>query len=400
MPPARIGVALSGGGDSVALLHLLVRALGAEDSRIFAATVDHGLRPEAAAEAAAAGQLAASLGVPHQVLRWQDWDGAGNLQDQARQARYRLLEDWALAQDIGVLAVGHTADDQAETLLMRLGRSAGVAGLAGMAPERLLPGGVRLIRPLLGVERADLRRYLRAQGLGWAEDPSNLDDRFARVRARRALAALADLGISAASLGDVAENMARADQALGWAAYQAAGDLGRVTAGAVVLAAGDFALLPQEIARRLLLGALQWISGQPYPPRRAPLDQLLADLRQGGGGTLGGCQVFVRREEIWICREFQAVRDLRCPPSALWDGRWRLTGPAPDGSELRALGTEALLQCPARVETGLPRRLLAASPALWLGDRLIAAPLAGHAQGHHLHLAPGEASFRASLLSH
>lgn len=400
VPPQRLGVALSGGGDSVALLHILTRCFAGEDVHIFSATVDHGLRPEAAAEAAEAGLLSQRLGVPHEVLRWQGWDGSGNLQDQARQARYRLLEDWARGLGIGVLAVGHTADDQAETLLMRLGRASGTAGLSGMAPRRMLPRGTLLMRPLLGLGREALRAYLRRQGIGWAEDPSNLNDRFARVRARRALEALAGIGITPAALGEVARNMARAEDALGWAAFQAAGDLARVVAGCVVLEARGFTLLPDEIARRLLTGAIGWIGGQGYPPRRAPVESLLADLRRGGAGTLGKCRIVSRRGEIWICREYNALRDLRAAPAELWDGRWRLEGPDAPGAELRALGAEGLAQCADWAATGLPRLALEPSPALWQGGRLIAAPLAGCGNGWRARLAGGEAGFRAILLSH
>ncbi|MGD9864936.1 MAG: tRNA lysidine(34) synthetase TilS [Pseudodonghicola sp.] len=399
-PPDRLGVALSGGGDSVALLHLLTRCFTGAPVRLFAATVDHGLRPEAAAEAAEAGRLAEALGVPHSVLRWQGWDGGGNLQDAARQARYRLLGGWARGQGIGTLAVGHTADDQAETLLMRLGRASGVAGLSGMAPRRMLEEGVMLARPLLAIGRQELRAYLRRQGLSWAEDPSNLDDRFARVRARCALEALAPLGITPTALSDVARNMARADQALGWAAFQAAGDLARIEAGCVVLQGRGLALLAEEITRRLLAAAIGWIGGQAYPPRRAPMEHLLADLRQGGGGTLAGCRVLSRRGEIWICREYNAVRDLRAAPGARWDRRWLLAGAAAPGAEVGALGPEGLAQCADRAATGLPRAALEASPALWQDGRLVAAPLAGSPNGWHAILPEGEAAFRAALLSH
>lgn len=397
--PESLGIALSGGGDSVALLHLLQRCLARAPVRLFAVTVDHGLRPEAAQEAEEAGRLSETLGIPHDILRWRGWDGQGNLQDRARQARYGLMTDWARRRGVSALALGHTADDQAETLLMRLGRSAGPAGLRGMAGQSLRDG-LLLLRPLLGLTRADLRAYLRRQGLGWAEDPSNEDEHYTRVRARAVLAELAPLGITAQSLGDVADNMARVDQALGWAAFQAAGELAQIRAGAVAFEARGFILLPEEIARRLIAGAIGWIGGAGYPPRRAPVAQLLADLRQGGAGALCGCRVMIRRGTVWVCREYNAVRDHRVPATGLWDGRWHFLGRAPEGAEIAALGPEGLAQCPDRRASGLPGAVLEGSPALWLRGRLIAAPLAGMGQSGTLRLENGAAGFRAGLLSH
>ncbi len=155
-PPRRIGIAVSGGGDSTALLLSLARGFAETGVTLHAATVDHGLRPEAAAEARAAAGQAADLGISHDTLRWQGWDGAGNLQDQARRARYALLSDWARGQGIPTVALGHTSDDRAETVLMRLGRAAGVDGLAAMHRERWVDG-IRFLRPMLSLTREDLR---------------------------------------------------------------------------------------------------------------------------------------------------------------------------------------------------------------------------------------------------
>ncbi|MGV8951126.1 MAG: tRNA lysidine(34) synthetase TilS, partial [Cypionkella sp.] len=191
----RLAVAVSGGSDSLALLHLAHQAAGQLGWDLQAVTVDHGLRDEAAQEAAQVGAICAGLGVPHQVLRWDHGEISGNLQDQARRARYALMTDWARAQGIARVWIGHTADDQAETFLMGLSRAAGLDGLSGMRPD-WVEAGVRFERPLLGVSRANLRAYLTRRGVVWLEDPSNQNDRFARVRARRALTMLQPLGIT------------------------------------------------------------------------------------------------------------------------------------------------------------------------------------------------------------
>ena len=146
--PNSVGVAVSGGSDSVALLHLTWRAAAATGAKVFAVTVDHTLRPESGAEAQGVSELCEGLGVPHDVLVWRHGDIAGNLPDQARRARYDLIAGWARDRGIGHVGLGHTMDDQAETVLIGLARAAGVDGLSGM---RLLwqDRGLTWARPLL-----------------------------------------------------------------------------------------------------------------------------------------------------------------------------------------------------------------------------------------------------------
>lgn len=401
--PARLGVAVSGGGDSVALLHLLTRCFADENVALFAATVDHGLRPEAAAEAAEVARMAAGLGVPHDILKWDGWSGGGNLQDQARQARYRLLGGWAAARELDAVALGHTADDQAETVLMRLGRSAGVTGLSAM-PMRRERDGTLFLRPMLGLARADLRSFLEEEGIAWIEDPSNQDTRFERIRLRQAMEQLEPLGLTVPALAAVAKNMSEADAALEHFTLEAACGHARYHAGAVAVPRAGLAAQPPEIARRLLQHALRLAGGAGYPPRRAPMMALLQSALEGQGGTLAGCRVLNKADDVWICREYNAVKDLACAPSALWDGHWRLTAaaalPLADGLELRALGPEGLLQCPEWRETGLPRPVLEASPAVWSGEVLIAAPAAGMAAGWQAKSERSGQDAFASALSH
>ena len=154
-PPDKLGVAVSGGGDSTALLVLLDDWRRDGGPELAVATVDHGLRPEAAAEAAEVAALCGRLGVPHETLAWR-WDGKGNLSDAARRGRLRLIAGWANGRGIGMVAQGHTADDQAETFLMRLARGSGVDGLAAMAARRTAEG-VAWVRPLLQVRRGEFR---------------------------------------------------------------------------------------------------------------------------------------------------------------------------------------------------------------------------------------------------
>ena len=179
----------------MALLHMVAEIASRTGRAVCALTVDHRLRPEAAAEAAFVGRACKALGVPHEVLVWDHGAIVGNLMDAARDARYRMMADWARGRGIGFVLLGHTADDQAETFLMGLARSAGLDGLTGMRPH-WQQGGVTFLRPLLGLSRAALRSYLQGKGQVWIDDPTNDNDRYTRVKARRALKALKPLGVT------------------------------------------------------------------------------------------------------------------------------------------------------------------------------------------------------------
>ncbi|WP_170379067.1 tRNA lysidine(34) synthetase TilS [Ruegeria atlantica] len=397
--PPRLGVAVSGGGDSVALLHLLHEIARPEQFDLFAATVDHGLRPESASEAICVAEQAAGLNIPHETLRWQGWDGTGNLQDQARQARYRLLTDWANRNDISAIALGHTADDQAETVLMRLGRAAGVTGLSGM-PWVRDQNGVSLLRPMLGITRQTLRGYLSRIGASWIEDPSNQDFKFDRIKAREALTGLEPLGISAQSLSRVAENLAQAREALAHYTQESARRVTDVYSGDICVDRDGFELLPAEIQRRLVIGITVWIAGPGYPPRGAAVDQAVAAVRDAKTLTLAGCLLIPHGDKMWFCRELNAVATEITAPEKLWDDRWVLSGPRAVGAEVRALGETGLPQVPEWRALGKPRMALLASPAVWSGENLLAAPLVDYSNGWTAEMAPQRPEFYSSLLSH
>ena len=210
----RLGVAVSGGPDSLALVLL---AHGAMPGRIAAATVDHGLRAESVAEAALVSKFCQSLGVPHAVLKVEV--ALGNVQAMARSARYTALAGWAEREELAALATGHHADDQAETLLLRLTRGSGVAGLAGVRARGLVPGTqLPLLRPVLEFRRAELAAVVVAAGIAAVQDPSNQDDKFDRARLRKALAQADWLDVPA--LAASAGHLADADAALDWAAQR------------------------------------------------------------------------------------------------------------------------------------------------------------------------------------
>lgn len=280
-----IGVAVSGGPDSIALLLL---AAAERPGLIKAATVDHGLRPESVKEAADVAALCAKIGVPHQILplNWSLKPKTG-LQKKAREGRYRILGDWAKKAGLTVVLTGHQLDDQAETFVMRIARGVGVNGLAGMRGASPLPGHpeIRLLRPLLGWRRSELDSICAAAGVVPADDPSNQDRKFERVRVRKALAS-AEL-FDPEAIARSATVLGQADAALDWATDRAWAENARASdAGIVIRVQG----IPAEIRRRMVRRAVRMLAreGHANDLRGRELDHLLASLRGGGKATLRG----------------------------------------------------------------------------------------------------------------
>ena len=285
----QLAVAVSGGGDSLALLLLAARAF---PGRVTALTVDHGLRAAAAAEAAGVAAQCAALGVPHVTLRWDGDKPHANIQAAARTARYALMGNWCADHGAALLLTAHHADDQAETLIMRLQRGSGSAGLAGIRAARPLVAGVTLVRPLLGVRRAALAALVAAAGWRAVDDPSNADRRFDRTAARALLAQIPAFDVP--RLAAIAAHLAGAEAALDWAAVRAWAGGAESTANRIAL---DVAGLPDELVRRLVLRAIATLNpaADPSGPQLAVLQTRLA---AGGTGTLAG--VKARGGAVWV----------------------------------------------------------------------------------------------------
>ncbi|KUF09819.1 tRNA lysidine(34) synthetase TilS [Pseudoponticoccus marisrubri] len=405
--PADIALAVSGGGDSMAMLTLAHNWAHAWGVRLWVVTVDHGLRAASAEEAALVAAECAALGWPHATLRWH-WDGQGNLMDAARRARLSLIGHWR--RGLAHVLFAHTRDDVAETFLMRLARGSGVEGLSTMAASVEMPvsdgaappardvcwtapppegsGPARLIRPCLEMGRAELRHYLRTLKGRWVEDPSNADDRFDRARMRRLLRGLEDEGLGVDRLAGTAARMARARVALGaraasvWQEIGREGRAGAAPTGDLLFERDGFERVERDTQLRLLAAALQWVSGAVYRPRAAPLEALLDRVLGGGGGTLSGCEIRMERSACHVFREYSAVQGMVVPQGAdvLWDGRWRLSA-AGTGGEIRALGPGGWQQVAER-PTGAPPFAVARSlPALWQGETMVACDALGVGPG-------------------
>ncbi|MFA7602001.1 MAG: tRNA lysidine(34) synthetase TilS [Novosphingobium sp.] len=271
----KLGLAVSGGPDSLALLLLAAAAL---PGSIEAATVDHGLRTESAAEAAMVARICADLGVPHIILNVTV--APGNVQSEARSARYAALAEWVAERGLAALATAHHADDQAETLLLRLNRASGVAGLAGARARGTVPGtDLPLLRPLLGWRKAELAALVEAAGIAAAQDPSNADDRFDRARLRKALAGAGWLDIPAVAAS--AAHLADADAALDWAARREWAEC--VSAEGLGVTYRPQA--PRAIALRVLALIVTRLDGEA--PRGGAVARLFDELVAGRTASIG-----------------------------------------------------------------------------------------------------------------
>lgn len=312
-------VAVSGGSDSIALMHLLGNwATQAALPLPVVLTVDHGLRKGSGEDARAVRRAAKSIGLKAYTLVWDGPKPTRNIEAMARDARYTLMGAWCRSHRVAALFVGHTQDDQAETFLLRLARGTGLDGLAAMQPVARWPApgfaDLSVVRPLLGVSRDVLRSFLERASLSWADDPMNLEPRFARNRIRAVWPALEKTGLTKVRIADAAGHLARARAALEQQTKTLLATLCRRSDGGVALDTSEMTAVPRELGLRLLASVLMSVADATYRPRFDSLEALFDALVSGKfrkGRTLHGCVVAPAGKTarvfgpgtVFICRE-------------------------------------------------------------------------------------------------
>jgi tRNA(Ile)-lysidine synthase len=328
-----IGLAVSGGADSLALLLLAQRwAKGLAGSpRLQVYSVDHRLRPEAADEVAMVLGVAKSLGVPATGLAWTGEKPQAGVQEAARLARYRLMGAAMAADGVGVLLTAHHRQDQAETVLMRLAHGSGVEGLRGMADMAEVEG-ISVHRPLLDIEPEALRAVVEAAGLTPATDPSNTDTHYERVRWRQAMPGLAALGLDAAAIAVFAERMGEVDAAITQMADGCFAEIVRLDGfGAARIELAPFVGLSPAISTRVLGRVLNIVGGRQKPRALGQVERLrqaIAENTLPKSTTVLGCVVRIKDTAIAVAREPGRTM----PPDAallphgelVWDERFRI----------------------------------------------------------------------------
>lgn len=392
----RLAVGVSGGGDSMALVLLADRWVRSRGGSLLALTVDHGLRPESAAEAARVGDWLAARGIEHRILRWDGEKPRSGIQAAARAARHGLLRQACAEAGIDQLALAHHRDDQAETVLLRLSRGSGVDGLAAMAAARM-DGSLRLIRPLLPYPHERLLATCRAFGQEWIEDPSNRNPAYARGRLRAVAALLAGEGLDAAALAATARRAGRARAALESMTNTLLAEAADLRPeGWIRLRRGPLLAVPEEIGLRALARCLATIGVADRPPKAEALERLFAETAgdAASGRTLAGCRIVpvrsVRRDELVIAREPELAdeRTVAVPGQCvLWDRRFavRLSGGRKAALTVARLGPSgwrtAVSEMAGLRRLALPEPVRDSLPALWDGDRLVSVPSLGFAGG-------------------
>lgn len=393
-----VGLAVSGGPDSLALMVLAARWRQgrAEGPRLIVYTLDHGLRPEAAGEVAMVVAAAARFGLEARALAWRGERPGSGVQSAARAARYRLIGQAMAVDGAQVLMTAHHAEDQRETVLMRLAHGSGLDGLAGMRPFGAVLG-VELFRPLLGVSRQTLLDVVAASDLKPVHDPSNADTHYERVRWRAALPAMTRLGLDAGRVGAFARRAQEAAEAIDLWTDEAWTELASVhPLGAIRLDRSGFARLPRAVATRLLSRVVAAAGGGGRPFALAPVEHAVRAIagEERRGLTLLGAELKLRKAEIWACREAGRL-DLGPivlgPRSAvLWDARFEIRNltadTAFDVTPARQM-TRARAEAAIGHSLELPIAAIRSAPLIMTQNGDIAALGALHADGR-LDVAP------------
>jgi len=329
-----IAVACSGGSDSMALTLLAQEWAKTAGIKIVALTVDHGLRTTSAAETKQVGKWLKKYAIAHHIMCWKGKKPTRNIQEEARKARYQLLAAYCAEHNITYLLVAHHLEDQAETFLLRLARGSGVDGLSAMASTNELYG-ITLVRPFIASPKSDLLHYLKMRKQKYIHDPSNENSVYDRVKMRKLMPQLAEVGLTAERLAKTAALMAQARTHL-------EEETDRVVKTACQIFPEGYALLhsldvSDEIALRVLARLLMIIGGTDVRPRLSDLQRLYEAIKSPSfkGATLNGCIFSAHKGNILIFREPNAV----APPIAIksgkeapWDSRFMISLLAPRAS--------------------------------------------------------------------
>jgi tRNA(Ile)-lysidine synthase len=291
-------IAVSGGGDSLAMMHLAAGwALRTQATPPIVLTVDHGLQRDSSLEATRVTAWANTLGLEAIILPWEGPKPRTSIEEKARSARHLLMGEWCIRHNVDWLLLGHTSDDQVENFLLRLGRGSGVDGLSGMRPRMPLPSArfsrINLLRPLLDISRAELREYLTERGATWFEDPMNGDTKFARARIRNLIPALVEAGIPPARIVSASRHLARARLALDAEAQHFLTKHAKFNSTGAVIDGALLHDLPREVGLRAFSETLLRVSGKEYRPRFESLERLFDAISavEFRRQTLSGCCV-------------------------------------------------------------------------------------------------------------
>jgi len=386
---SKIAVAVSGGADSLCLL-----LLSAKDFNVTALTVDHRLRSDSAKEAEWVAGVCRKNNIPHETLVWEGEKPDANIQANARDARYGLMQEWCKANKVATIVTAHHMDDQAETVMLRLARGSGVYGLAGMAPVRPLQDGVSLVRPLLKIPKEHLVNSLRAMNAEWVEDPSNRSEAYDRVKIRNMLSNPPVEGLNAARLAGTAERLRRSREALEyyekqWLDQAVSFHHERYC----YINVSCLSLAPEEVVLRGIASVCRFVGRGTYVPRMEKLLRLHYGLSSDNfrGQTLYGALFSSAKDgKILVTRELSSAENRKpASRSGVWDGHfyYRTEGNIKDLG-VGPVGEDGWVQLkkafPNIKGLTVPRLAVMALPAVFKGEQLQYVPFLEYNELNHV----------------
>ncbi len=325
------GIAVSGGSDSMALFHMLTDWESDNRPKIFVASIDHGLRSESKSEVEFVKKICETKKIEHVALTpaMHLSKVRGNLQNNARSARYQLLKNWAISKNLQCVLIGHTLDDQEENLLIRFFRGSGVDGLAGME-KKSVRNGILWMRPLLKFRKEELRNYLRNSNYSWIDDCSNYNEKFKRVKMRKLLKQLKSNDLITSNFVKTADHMLRSSKLSKEIAKSNSKTLLSFNVvGQITFEVDKFSKLFEDTQFRILSGIISWFSGKFYKPRFSQLENMhnkILNLKWMGA-TLGGTVFKKKNGIVTVMRELASIEEnyLVKEEKFIWDNRWLIT---------------------------------------------------------------------------
>lgn len=389
-PNPTITVATSGGADSMALLLLAKNWVQDRKGKLISLTVNHNLRPEAADEALQVEQWCKKYNIEHHTLCWKhDSKPFSAIQENARNARYKLMIDWCIKNNALHLLTAHHCDDQVETLFFRLSRGSGLDGLACMSAQTIV-SGVRLLRPLLQAPKSRLIATLKSFGQEWIEDSSNQNPLYTRIYIRKQLAKIPNEIIIKQTANHIINKLGNFRKLLdNKLVSQMTKAAGIYPEGYGIINHNEFNQLDEDISIKTLGALIRTISGAEHPPRKDNLiylNQLIHTDQLNSKRSLGGLFFEkISKNQIFIYREPRAIEKpifIQSNTPTLWDKRflveWSSDAPSPPQIKLRALGSDGLAQIKKDTRHLLnnmpPARVIRTIPSIWILEELVSAP--------------------------
>ena len=360
----QLAVAVSGGSDSLALLYLMHDWSKNSKTTIQVVSVDHQLRQESKQECQFIKQISDELGLLHTTLVWKKTTKKGNLSEIARDARYQLIATWAKSQGVSMICLGHTMDDQAETVLMQIARCAGVDGLSGM-PVQSQRFGVNWIRPLLGTKRLQLRKYLYEKNCRWVDDPTNEDSQYTRVKIRKIIPYLKEGGVSIESLASIATNLQHSKQIIDDVVRSVAQNLVSLSELGEYIISNGFWDLRTEIQIKLIAKMVQFMCGEKNPRRASAVRNCIHNIQYNKAGTISNyCVRLLKNEDILFYQTANTIPK-KTKACSLWNCRWKATGFGLENCFLGPLEKVGIKEIGSTPNLRWAKDRLVVSPALW-----------------------------------